>query len=54
MGSGTYNDDHALVGNISIQGFAGLRDSELRTTAQWKRHFDIFAEVARDRNWAES
>jgi len=54
MGSGAYDDDLALVCNISTQGFPGLRDQEFRTTAHWQGHFDIFAEVARDRNWAES
>jgi hypothetical protein len=54
MDSGTHDDDLALVRNISIQDFPGLRDPEFRTTAQWQRHFDISAEVARDRNWAES
>jgi hypothetical protein len=54
MGSGTHDDDLVLVGNISIQSFAGLRDPEFRTTAQLPRDLDVSAEVAWDRNWAKS
>ena len=54
MGSGMHDDDLALVGNISIQGFPGLCDPEFRTTAQPQRDLDVSAEVAWDRNWAET
>jgi hypothetical protein len=40
MDVNTYDDYRSVVGNLSIQSFAGLRDPAFRTTAQRQRELD--------------
>lgn len=47
MDANTYDDYRAVVGNVSIQSFAGLRDPDFRTTAQVQREIDATAQAAR-------